>query len=112
MKKFMLLFAGVLFLGVAGMYAQEQDSTSMKGERQGVAALSEPSNNYAMEMVQIQTEDIPASLRSKLQGYRYKGWENGTFYRLGNYDGYIVEIKDGDKTKTFHFDANGRPIPD
>ena len=77
-----------------------------------MAALSEPSNNYAMEMVQIQTEDIPASLRSKLQGYRYKGWENGTFYRLGNYDGYIVEIKDGDKTKTFHFDANGRPIPD
>jgi ribosomal protein L21E len=113
MKKFMLLFAGVLFLGVTGMYAQRQDSTSMRDERQGVAALSRQSNNYTKEMmVQIQTEDIPASLRSSLQGYRYKGWENGTYYRLGNYEGYMVEINDGEKTKTFRFDPNGRPIPD
>ena len=112
MKQIMLLFVGVFILDATGMYAQEQDTTLMKEEREGVAALAEPANNYAKEMVPIQSDDIPASLRSKLQGYRYKGWETGTFYRLGNYEGYIVEMKDGEKTKTFRFDANGRPIPD
>ena len=110
MKKIVLLFVGVLFVGIAGMFAQEQDTTSMKGERQGVATLSEPSNNYTKDMVQIQSTDIPASMRSKLQGSRYKGWENATFYRAQNYEGYVVEMKDGDKIKTFRFDANGKPI--
>ena len=112
MKKVMLLFVGVLFAGVAGMYAQEQDTTFMKQDREDIAAMSEPSSSYTKDMVQITAMDIPASLRSKLQGSRYKGWENAVFYRSQNYEGYVVEMKDGDKIKTFRFDGNGRPVPD
>lgn len=61
-------------------------------------------------MVQITSMDIPASLRSKLQGSKYKGWENATFYRSQNYEGYVVEMRDGEKIKTFRFGANGKPI--
>ncbi|AYB33005.1 hypothetical protein [Chryseolinea soli] len=112
MEKIILLFVGVLVLGVTGMNAQERDTTLMKGGREGVAALAEPSSHYTKDMVQITAMDIPASLRSKLQGSRYKGWENATFYRSQNYEGYVVEMKDGEKIKTFRFDGNGRPIPD
>lgn len=112
MKKIMVLFAGVLVVGATGMYAQEQDTTLVKEEREGVATLSEPSGNYTKDMVPITAMDIPASLRSKLQGSRYKGWENATIYRAPNYEGYVVEMRDGEKIKTFRFDGNGRPIPD
>lgn len=116
MKKMTLFIAGVLFVGVAALYAQQPDTTATAQGPQGqsTAALSNntESSSYTRDMIVIQVSDIPAALRSKLQGTIYKGWENGTIYRSKSYEGYVVEINDGARTKTFRFDANGRPLHD
>lgn len=114
MKKITLFLASVLFVGVAAMYAQEQDTTAtdLGQQRKSTATESKdmPSSDYTKDMLPIQVTDIPAALRSTLQGSMYKGWENGTFYRSKTNEGYALEIKDGEKTKMFRFDANGKPI--
>jgi hypothetical protein len=114
MKKMTLFIASVLFAGVTALYAQAPDTTATAQGPQdkNTVALSNDteSNSYTRDMILIQVSDIPAALRSKLQGSIYKGWENGTIYRSKSYEGYVVEINDGTKIKTFRFDANGKPI--
>lgn len=115
MKKITLFFASVLFVGATSLYAQSQDSTSTQDEtsrtKRSSASSSQgdASQNYTKDMTKIQSSDVPASLRSTLQGSQYKGWEKGTVYQSRNNDGYAIEIKDGNKTKRFRFDANGKP---
>jgi hypothetical protein len=109
-----LFIVTVLFVGVTTLHAQEPDTTATDQRQQHTSTVaysaSNPSSNYTREMILIQASDIPAALRSKLQGTIYKGWENGTIYRSKTYEGYVVEITDGANTKTFRFDANGQPI--
>jgi hypothetical protein len=128
MKKLTLFFASVLFVGVTAIYAQSQDTTSTstqdrtnssststtdrtKSKSSTSGATQDQSQNYTKDMTRIQSSDVPSNLRTTLQGSQYKGWENGTVYRSKNNDGYAVEIKDGSKTKTYRFDANGKPQP-
>jgi hypothetical protein len=115
MKKTLLFLASVLFAGTTAIYAQSQDTTSTQDRSAKSKSSSastrqqEQSQNYTKDMTKIQSSDIPADLRTTLQGAQYKGWENGTFYRSKNNDGYAVEIKNGNKSKTYRFDANGKP---
>jgi len=113
MKKIILLFVSVLFVGVTAMYAQQDTTSADRATQQDKSApqdQSSQSSNYTKDMTPIQSSDMPAALRSTLQGSRYKGWENGTLYRSKNNDGYALELKDGATTKVFRFDANGKPI--
>jgi len=116
MKKITLFFASMLLVGLTAMYAQSQDTTSTQGSKRKSSTeapsqdrQADQSKNYTKDMTVIQSSDIPANLRTTLQGSTYKGWENGTIYRSKNNDGYAVEIKDGGKTKVYRFDANGKP---
>jgi len=115
MKKMTLFIASVLFVGVTLVDAQALDTAATDQSQQyntSTAALSRTaeSNSYSSDMTIIQISDIPAALRSKLQGTIYRGWENGTIYRSKNYERYVVEINYGSMTKTFRFDANGQPV--
>lgn len=119
MKKITLFFASALFLGATTLYAQSQDSTSTQDRNSKSQSSSssssssssqgDQSQNYTKDMSKIQSSDIPANLRTTLQGTQYKGWEKGTIYRSKNNDGYAIEMKDGNKTKSFRFDADGKP---
>lgn len=84
---------------------QKQPSTAQPSRSQ-----SSQESNYQRDMTKMQSSDIPASLRSTLQGAEYKGWENGTFYRNKSNDGYLLEVNDGSNVKTYRFDKNGKHL--
>ena len=106
MKKLMLLFAAVLCLSVVAVQAQDTQKKDTTGVSQ--------SQNYRQDMTVIKSSDIPASLKTTLQDAQYKGWETGTFYTNKAKDSYVVEIRDAStsKTKSYRFDANGKPMRD
>ena len=68
--------------------------------------------NFKKDMVVIQPTEVPASLRSTLQGSQYKGWESGTIYRNQSSDMFMVEMRDGNQTKIYRFDQNGKAVKD
>ncbi len=68
--------------------------------------------NFKKDMIVIPSAEVPASLRSTLQGSQYKGWENGTIYRNQSSDMFMVEMRDGDQTRIYRFDQNGKAIKD
>lgn len=108
MKKIILVLAGALCLGVAGVNAQDA-TQRVKDDTTSV----QPSQSYLKGMVKINATEIPANLRSTLQGDQYKGWENASIYRSKNSDMYLVEMKDeNDRTKAYRFDASGKLVRD
>ena len=126
MKKVMLTMAGMLFIGIAAIQAQSQDTTvAPQPQRDTTVAppqtpTPEPQQPEKQEgsyqlrdMSVVQASEVPAALRETLQGGPdYKGWEDPTtkIYRSKNSDLFIVQIMDGTETKTFKFDRNGKPI--
>lgn len=123
MKKLMLTAAGLL-VGIAVVFAQTPTyDTARRQPAQNVKpAQKEPTtvqpsrsqsaqeSNYQRDMTKIQSNEVPASLRSTLQGAEYKGWENGTFYRNKSNDGYLLEVNDGSNVKTYRFDKAGKRL--
>ena len=84
----------------------QQDQTSPQNQVQKDQA------NFKKDMIVIPSAQVPASLRSTLQGSQYKGWENGTIYRNQTSDMFMVEMRDGNQTKIYRFDQNGKAIKD
>ena len=102
----MLTIAGLLFVCVMTVSAQVQDTTS----------ASQPSTGYNQDvnyddMDAVPSADVPASLRSSLQGSEYSGWEEGKVYRHKTSNEYIVVIGD-ENAKVFRFDSNGKRLED
>lgn len=118
MKKIILILAGAFCISAAAVQAQDvapRDTTNKSvSSSPSVTHPSEaPSQDYKQDMVKIKSSEVPASLRSTLQGTQYKGWEKATIYRSKNNDGYVIEMKDAsDKIMTHRFDANGKPLRD
>src|SRR5262245_20292645 len=106
MKKLMLLFAAVFCLSAVAVQAQDAQKKDTTGVQQ--------SQNYRQDMTVIKSSDLPASLKTTLQDAQYKGWETGTFYTNKAKDSYVVEIRDAstNRTKSYRFDANGKPMRD
>ncbi len=110
MKKAILILAGALCLSGAVM-AQDTTRTQPTQPTQPNQTTQTPDQNYKKDMVQIKSTEVPASLKTTLQGSQYKGWEAGTVYRNQNSDMYLVEMKEGSNPpKTYRFDANGKVI--
>lgn len=55
-------------------------------------------------MVIIKKDEIPSSLRQKLEHEKYEGWENGTIYHNTNTGEYVIA------PRAFRFDKNGNEI--
>jgi hypothetical protein len=133
MKKLIGLLSAMLVVSMATVYAQHgldsaRTSTAWVQAEVDVASRSHelearsenlesrPSDlesraRYAPKDYQaIESWDIPAALRSTLQGYRYRGWkEIGTFYKSSFNRGYILTMGTDNNAKKFYFDRNGNP---
>lgn len=71
----------------------------------------QPSNQLnSRDYTQIQSSDVPQSLRTTLQGDTYKGWESGKLYRRNNGDGYYLTTGSGTNIQTHYFDKRGKAI--
>ena len=118
MKTIKLFLAGALVAGAVAVNAQ--DSTNVATPPAQPQEQTQPQDqtpaqdqtNFKKDMVVIQASEVPASLRTTLQGAEYKGWESGTVYRSQNNDIFIVETRDGDKTKIHRFDKSGKAVKD
>jgi hypothetical protein len=110
MKKVMLTLAGMLFVSVLAVNAQVASDTSSTSTNQP-SMSSDDQANYTRDMEVIQSSEVPASLRSTLQGSEYSGWEDGKVYRNSSTNEYLIVIGDED-AKTYRFDANGSRIED
>lgn len=108
MKKLMMTIAGLLFVSVMAATAQVQDTTSASQPSTGIQ--QEQGINYD-EMEAVPNGDVPASLRSTLQGSEYSGWEEGKVYRNKNSSEYTVVVGD-ENAKVYRFDNNGRRLED
>jgi hypothetical protein len=108
MKKLMLTIASLLFVSVMAVNAQvSSDTSSVSGQ----PPVSDDMSNYTRDMEVIQSSEVPASLRSALQGSEYSGWEEGKVYRNSTTNEYLIVIGDED-AKVYRFDANGSRIED
>ncbi len=105
MKKSILILAATLCLSGAAMAQATQPTDST-----GTQVTQTPDQNYKKDMLKVNSNEVPASLKTTLQGTQYKGWETGTVYRNQNSDMYLLEVKDGNQSKTYRFDAAGKPI--
>lgn len=83
-----------------------QDQTSPQNQAEQDQA------NFKKDMIIIPAAEVPASLRSTLQGSQYKGWENGTIYRNQSSDMFMVEMREGNESKIYRFDQNGKAVKD
>jgi hypothetical protein len=112
MKKLIMIVAGMLFVSVVAVQAQEQkDSTSVTQQQ---PTEQQPGSIKLKDMTVLQSTEIPATLRETLQAPQYKGWDAATskIYRNQTSDLYVVQIQDGTMTKTYRFDKDGKPIND
>lgn len=68
------------------------------------------------DMVEIQAEQVPASLRRTLRESKYKGWEeNGTLYQDPSTSEYVLEMEstnDASQPRIYRFDKNGQLKPE
>jgi hypothetical protein len=112
MKTIKLILAGAMVVGAIAVHAQDSTNVATPPAAPTQDQTQQDQMNYKKDMTVIQSSEVPSSLRTTLQGDQYKGWENGTIYRNGTNDMYMIEMHDGDKTKMFRFDKNGKPVKD
>lgn len=117
MKSIKILLATTAM--IAAFAAQAQDSTKLTTPPPVKQDQTAPQNqiqkdqaNFKKDMIVIPSAEVPASLRSTLQGSQYKGWESGTIYRNQSSDMFMVEMRDGNQTRIYRFDQNGKAIKD
>lgn len=119
MKTYLLFFIAVLIAGVAASSAQSPapEPDTLKEVKQ---TDPEPKNipqeddaNYSKDQVRITSKQIPAAVIRTLESdIQYEGWETATIYKNKAGNVFTVEIRNGDTTRTFRFDAAGRPGKD
>ena len=122
MKPVKLILASITAIAAFAVSAQDttklttpppvpQDQTAPQNQVQKDQVQKDQAN-FKKDMIVIPSAEVPASLRSTLQGSQYKGWENGTIYRNQSSDMFMVEMRDGDQTRIYRFDQNGKAIKD
>lgn len=126
MKTIKQFLVATLIVGASsGAYAQQSsDSTrqnqsptspsqNQQSQSQGTqgtqGSQSQPGNQFnSSDYTTMQSSDIPASLRTTLQGKNYKGWESGKVYRHNNGNGYYISTGTGSNAKSYYFDKSGK----
>ena len=106
--------AGMLFIGMAAVYAQS-DSTqkTMPGDQPGRQQPAGQSQYRTADRVTIPADQVPSSLRQTLQGSQYKGWETVPLYQDRTTQEYYFEMQDpngGTTKRLYRFDRNGKAI--
>jgi hypothetical protein len=120
MKKLILFIAGAAFsMAVAHAQSDSSRNTSAGSPTQTTTTYQ---NYPTKDMKKLAPTEIPASLRTTLQGSEYDGWENGTIYFNSMTNEYVYEPQprtedntsaQGKKRTTWYrFDKSGKRIPD
>src|SRR6186997_396965 len=116
MKAVKLILASIMIAGSVGAYAQDSTTISIppppippQDQTTPANQVREDQMNFKRNMVIIQPSDVPASLRKTLQSSQYKGWESGVIYRNQTSDMFMVEMREGNQTRLYRFDQNGKP---
>jgi hypothetical protein len=66
--------------------------------------------NYTKDQLRITSKQIPEEIRRVLNSdTQYEGWEKGSFYKNKSGNLYTLEITKADTTRTYRFDASGKP---
>jgi hypothetical protein len=102
----------------ASSQSRQQPSSSYRSGQRDQSdrnAQSQPgqTSQYRTEnMVEIQAEQVPASLRRTLSDAQYQGWEeNGTLYQDPSTNEYVLVMDRTDndsQSRSYRFDKNGK----
>src|SRR5690349_10217129 len=110
--KFTNIFTAALIVSSSTAAFAQQDTTRT-AQPQSQSQQPQSPNQQSSEQFnvknysEVQSTDVPASLRTTLQGTEYKGWEKGKVYRQNDGQGYYLSTGTGDAAKTYYFDKNG-----
>jgi hypothetical protein len=88
----------------------QDDQSNASGQNQPGQSAE---NRYRTEdMVEVQAEEVPASLRRTLRESKYSGWEeNGKLYQDPSTNGYVLVMEksdDSSQPRAYRFDKNGQ----
>src|SRR5687767_13744228 len=77
-------------------------------------AKSLPKNtNYTKDQLRITSKQVPEGVKRALNSdTQYEGWEKGSFYKDKSGNLYTLEITKADTTRTYRFNASGKPVKD
>jgi hypothetical protein len=104
------IFAAALIVS-ASATAFAQQPTEKTTPAQDQQQPNNQSNQFnSRDYSQIQSTEVPTSLRTTLQGDMYRGWESGRLYRHNNGDGYWLSTGSGANAKNYYFDKNGKAM--
>jgi hypothetical protein len=113
--KFKNLFAAALIVSASAAAFAQQDTTRaaqpQSQSQQPQSPNQQPSDQFNVkDYSEVQTSEVPASLRTTLQGDQYKGWESGKLYRQNNGQGYYLSTGTGTSAKNYYFDKDGKAM--
>jgi hypothetical protein len=90
----------------------QQPSTSFRNDQNNQPGQNDQNQYRTEDMIEIQTEQIPASLRRTLREDQYEGWEeSGTLYQeptTGEYVLVMERTSDSSEPRSYRFDKNGQ----
>ena len=115
MKKYILFFL-ILLMGAVTAVAQTpapEPDTLLDPVQQGDPAVRQmpPQVDYVKEMDRIVPEELPEPVRQTLESSaQYKDWQKAMIYQNKTKDQYLIQFKESDKTTTYRFDKQGRPV--
>lgn len=97
-------------------YSDQADDNEQQSDRSARSYRSGDMEYNIADMTEVQTDEIPSSLRTTLEESEYEGWkENGTLYRNPSTSEFILvmdKTDDPSQAKTYRFDANGKRVDD
>jgi hypothetical protein len=116
MKRIILTLACASIFGATATFAQT-DTTRSKSQTPQTPTQQQPAQQSDQlrtddmkGWTQVQSSDVPASLRTTLGGTQYNGWDqSGTVYKNQNGD-YSLRMGTGTSQKSYYFDKNGKAI--
>jgi hypothetical protein len=92
---------------------QPQQSDRYRNDKATQSDRNEYDQMPTDDMVVMEVEQYPASLRETLKVPKYKGWENGKVYHNPATGEYLLTIEGTGKDikpRSYRFDKNGQPI--
>jgi len=90
----------------AKIYSFDQFGQPVQTPWNSTQAVNNPFNG----LTQINSAEIPESLRNSLQASTYKGWENTALYRNSNGTQYSFQLGQGANQRTYNLDQFGQPV--
>ena len=118
MKKMIILLAAVFSISLAAVRAQtptpDPDTVSSPVKQTDPEVDVMPREiNYAGGMIRITPEQLPKAVKQTLETFTiYDGWQKSKTYKDQEGKLFLVEINEGDRTRIFRFDKNGKPFFD